>query len=217
MQFVLFGPPGAGKGTQAKLLSAQFGIPQISTGDILRSAVKNETPLGKKVKAILDRGELVPDEVIVELVEERLSEDDARNGFILDGFPRTLFQAQALENWLKKNHRETLIVVRIKISEEEIVKRLTSRRICEKCGFTYNLIYNPPPEDNRCEKCGGQIIQRSDDNEDTIRKRIRVYIEQTTPVIDFYRSRNNLFEVDGNQDVDKVFQDILNFLDKKDN
>ncbi|RMG25531.1 MAG: adenylate kinase, partial [Methanobacteriota archaeon] len=206
MQFVLFGPPGAGKGTQAKLLSEKFGIPQISTGDILRNAVKNETELGKKVKAILDRGELVPDDVIVELVEERLSEPDAQKGFILDGFPRTLFQAEALETWLQKNNRNGLTVIRIRISEEEIVKRLTSRRICEKCGFTYNLIYNPPPSDNRCEKCGGKIIQRSDDNEETIRKRIRVYIDQTSPVIDFYRNKGNLFEVDGSQHVEKVFE-----------
>jgi adenylate kinase len=212
MQFVLFGPPGAGKGTQAKLLSEKFGIPQISTGDILRNAVKNETELGKKVKAILDKGELVPDEVIVELVEERLKEADAQKGFILDGFPRTLFQAEALDEMLAKNNRDHLLVIRIKVSEEEIVKRLTSRRICEKCGFTYNLIYNPPPADGKCEKCGGKIIQRSDDTEETIRKRIRVYIDQTTPVIDFYRSRGNLHEVDGSRPVEEVFADILTII-----
>lgn len=209
MQFVLFGPPGAGKGTQAKLLQEKFQIPQISTGDILRNAVANKTKLGLKVKEILDKGELVPDDIIIKLVEDRLSQEDALKGFILDGFPRTLFQARALDTWLKANNRDHLIVIKITVQEEIIIERLTARRVCEKCGYTYNLIYNPPPPDNRCEKCGGRIIQRSDDNEATIRNRIKVYKEQTKPVLEYYKDKGILYEVDGSLPVEKVFENIL--------
>lgn len=205
----MFGPPGAGKGTQAKLLSQKFAIPQISTGDILRAAVANQTPLGLKVKEILERGELVPDQIILELVEERLSQPDARSGFILDGFPRTLQQAEALEEWLHHHSSDQMHVIRIKVPEELVIRRLTGRRVCEKCGFTYNLEFNPPPVDNRCERCGGNIVQRSDDNESTIRNRIEVYKKQTKPVIEYYKNIGILHEINGDQPVEKVFQDIL--------
>ncbi|GAB4183979.1 MAG: adenylate kinase [Calditrichia bacterium] len=212
MQFILFGPPGAGKGTQAKLLAEKYSIPQISTGDILRSAVQNKTELGLQVKEILDRGELVPDDIILKLVEHRLDEDDAKQGFILDGFPRTLPQAEALDEWLKENNRNKLHIIRIIVNEDTVVNRLTSRRVCQQCGFTYNLIYNPPKNDSICDKCGGEIIQRSDDNEETIRKRLRVYLDLTKPVLKFYEHKGQLIEVDGNQEVQKVFSDILNHL-----
>ncbi len=212
MEIILFGAPGAGKGSQAKLLSQNYNIPQISTGDILRKAIKDRTELGKKVESILQSGELVPDEIIMQLIEERLEQQDAVNGFILDGFPRTIPQAKALDELLNKKNISNLHVIMLNVDDELIVKRLTSRRICESCGKDYNLISSPPPADGKCEVCGGNIISRPDDNETTIRNRLKVYYEQTSPVVDFYCRKGNLIELDGSGLVADIYKELIRHL-----
>ncbi|MFH1726594.1 MAG: adenylate kinase [Elusimicrobiota bacterium] len=205
MRIMLLGAPGVGKGTQAKKIMKKYPIPQISTGDILRAAVKDQTELGKRAKGYMDRGELVPDELIMGMVGERLQRDDCEEGFILDGFPRTVPQAEGLEKLLSGIKIRLDAVVDIDVDYDKIVARLTNRRSCAKCGADYNLLSNPPGDDGACAKCGGGIIQRDDDNEATIRNRLDVYEKQTRPLKDFYKERGLLKSIDGDRPVDEVF------------
>ena len=208
MYLILFGAPGVGKGTQAKNLSKMYGIPHISTGDMLREAIRQGTELGQKAKAIIDKGELVPDDVMLGLIEQRISEDDCKKGFILDGFPRTQAQADGLTKLFEKKQLPPPLCIEIVVPEDVIIKRLTSRRICEKCGTIFDPVTNPAPPDNICPKCGGRIVQRSDDNPETIHQRLRVYHEQTAPVREYYRKMGRYVSVDGNKSIDEVFNEI---------
>ncbi|RLF16922.1 MAG: adenylate kinase [Thermoprotei archaeon] len=212
MRLIIFGPPGAGKGTQAQLLANKFGIPQIATGDILREAVKEGTDLGKMAKTYMDRGQLVPDEVVIGIVEERLRRPDCAKGFILDGFPRTVKQAEALENMLKKLGVKLDAVVNLEVDEEEVVKRITLRRTCRNCGAVYHLVFNPPKKEDVCDRCGGPLYQREDDREETVRNRLKVYRKQTEPVLKFYEARGLLRNINGNLSIDQVFQEVLKAL-----
>ncbi len=214
MNLILLGPPGGGKGTQAKRIVEKYGIPQISTGDILREAVAKGTELGKKAKEYMDKGELVPDEVVIGIVKERLAQPDCEKGFILDGFPRTLKQAEALDEILEDMNKKIDAVINISVPDEEIIKRIVYRRVCKNCGAVYNLIYSPPKEDNKCDKCGGELYQRDDDKEETVKERLRVYKEQTQPLIDYYRNKGVLFDVDGTKTIDEVWEQIESILNK---
>jgi len=214
MNLILLGPPGGGKGTQAKRIVEKYGIPQISTGDMFREAVAKGTELGKKAKEYMDRGELVPDDIVIGIVKERLSQPDCEKGFILDGFPRTLKQAEALDEILEEMNKKIDAVININVPDEEIIKRIVYRRTCKNCGAVYNLIYSPPKEDNKCDKCGGELYQRDDDKEETVRERLRVYKEQTQPLIDYYKKKGILYEVDGTKSIDEVWKQIESILEK---
>ncbi len=214
MNLIFLGPPGAGKGTQAKRVAEKYGIPQISTGDMLREAVAKGTELGKKAKEYMDKGELVPDEVVIGIVKERLQQPDCEKGFILDGFPRTLAQAEALDEMLKELNKKIDAVINVVVPEEEVVKRITYRRTCRNCGAVYHLIYAPPKEDNKCDKCGGELYQRDDDKEETVRERYRVYKQNTEPLIDYYRKKGILYDVDGTKDIEGVWKEIEAILEK---
>lgn len=209
---ILLGPPGAGKGTQARAISTEFGIPHVSTGDILREAARNGTSLGLAAKAKMDRGELVPDEVVCSIVEERISKPDCRDGVILDGFPRTLGQARFLDEYLHQNGSGDPLVLNLQLEPELVVKRLTGRRVCPKCGEIYNLYLDPPGKDGVCDKDGGPLIQRQDDNEETIRQRLVAYEHETVPLIDYYRRKNVLHDVDGSGDPEAISENLLAFL-----
>jgi adenylate kinase len=204
MKLILLGPPGAGKGTQAKKLVDSFSVPQISTGDMLRAAVKEGSPMGVKAKACMDSGALVPDEVVVGIVEERLRKPDCATGFILDGFPRTVPQADALAATLAELGKDLDAVISLEVDIEALVARLTGRRTCSVCGVGYHITYDPPKVADVCDKCGGALVQRDDDKEDTIRNRMAVYNEQTSPLVDFYRSGGLLRSVDGMLPIDEV-------------
>jgi len=197
MRFIFLGPPGAGKGTQARTLAAEQGIPQIATGDMLREAVASGSRLGIEAKSYMDRGALVPDEVVIGLVAERLDRDDAKKGFILDGFPRTVAQAEALEQLLKKWELAVERVIFFEVSEGELLRRLTGRRVCRRCGATYHLAFSPPKKAARCDACEGELYQREDDAEATVRRRLEVYVAQTTPLLEYYRSRGLLTRIAG--------------------
>lgn len=211
MQLLLMGPPGAGKGTQAVKLVEKFNIPQISTGDMFRAAVKEGTPLGKKAKACMDAGTLVPDEVTVGIVRERLSKSDCKNGFILDGFPRTVEQATALEKILNELNLSLTKVLNINVPAEFLIERAIGRRICKTCGATYHVKFNPPKSDV-CDNCGGELYQRADDNADTMKKRLSVYEESTHPLIEYYKKVGLYVEVDGRQPIEKVTEELINVL-----
>jgi len=211
MKLILLGPPGAGKGTQAKFLTERFDIPQISTGDILRAAVKEGTPLGIKAKEYMDSGALVPDEVVVGIVQDRLREDDCAKGFILDGFPRTVPQADALQQSLKELEKDLDAVISLEVDTEALVERLTGRRTCRECTRGYHVKFDPPATEGTCE-CGGELYQRDDDQEATIRNRLQVYNDQTSPLIDYYSEVGLLFMVDGMETIDSVQSEILNIL-----
>uniref|UniRef100_A0A7C4WJY4 Adenylate kinase n=1 Tax=Geoglobus ahangari TaxID=113653 RepID=A0A7C4WJY4_9EURY len=213
MNLILLGPPGGGKGTQAKRIVEKYGVPQISTGDMFREAVAKGTELGKKAKEYMDRGELVPDEIVIGIVKERLAQPDCEKGFILDGFPRTLKQAEALDEILEEMNKKIDAVINIIVPDEEIIKRIVYRRTCKNCGAVYNLIYSPPKEDNKCDKCGGELYQRDDDKEETVRERLRVYKEQTEPLIDYYKKKGTLYEVDGTKPIDEVWKQIESILE----
>lgn len=215
MNIIMLGPPGAGKGTQAQMLAEKYGIPQISTGDILRAAVAEGTELGKKAKEYMDKGQLVPDEVVIGIVKERLSKPDCEKGFILDGFPRTVAQAEALDGILKEMGKKIDYVINIVVPDEEILKRLTGRRTCKVCGAMYHIIYNPPKVEGKCDKCGGDLYQRDDDKEETIKNRLSVYHSQTAPLIDYYRKKGVLIDIDGTKDIKTIFQDICAVLEGK--
>lgn len=209
MNLILMGPPGAGKGTQADGIVKEFGVPHISTGDMFRAAVSEGTALGLKAKGFMDAGQLVPDDVTIGIAEERLSKPDCKNGFLLDGFPRTLAQAEALETMLGKLGRPIDVVLNIEVPLEDLVARLTGRQICRQCATPYHLIFNPPRVAGRCDQCGGELYQRADDSESTARKRLEVYLAQTAPLIDFYRQRGLLEPIDGSQSVDEVEKAIF--------
>ncbi|MCS7118501.1 MAG: adenylate kinase [Archaeoglobaceae archaeon] len=214
MNLVLLGAPGAGKGTQAKIIMEKYGIPQISTGDMLREAVTKGTELGKKAREYMNQGKLVPDEIVVEIVRERLSQKDCEKGFILDGFPRTIAQAEALDRILEKMGKKINAVINVNVPEEEVIKRIVYRRTCKKCGAIYHLLYNPPKKESTCDKCGGELYQREDDREETVKERFRVYRKNTEPLIDYYKKRRIFFDVDGTKDVEGVKREVLNILEK---
>lgn len=212
MRIVLLGPPGAGKGTQAVRLAEKAGVPHISTGDMFRQAVREGTPLGREAKAYMDRGALVPDEVTIGIVRERLAKDDAAKGFVFDGFPRTTVQAEALDRILAELERPLEAVVNLVVPDEEIVRRLAGRRVCPQCGATYHVAFNPPAEPGRCDRCGAELVQRHDDREETVRERLGVYHRQTAPLVDYYREAGLLVQVDGTGDVDAVTASVLEAL-----
>lgn len=214
MRLVLLGAPGAGKGTQAKKLKEKYGIPQVSTGDILRKAVADGTPLGKEARFYMDKGELVPDRVVIGLIEERLKQDDTRNGYILDGFPRNTSQAETLDRMLNDLGMPLDLVLSVDVPKEDLLKRLTGRRTCKNCQQMYNIYYSRPKKDGICDKCGGELFQRDDDKEETIRKRLDVYETQTAPLIDYYSKKGTLKSVPGAGSIDKIFGMICDALKK---
>ncbi|MBI2963481.1 MAG: adenylate kinase [Deltaproteobacteria bacterium] len=212
MRIVLLGPPGAGKGTQAKLLEERFGIPQISTGDILRQAVQDGTPLGMQAKQCMDRGELVPDSVIIDIVAARLAAEDCRDGFLLDGFPRTVAQAEAFDAMLQRRQLALDATVDLHVPRAELIERLSGRRTCRQCGHMFHLRFDPPSKQNVCDECGGVLYQRDDDCEETIAARMEVYERQTAPLREYFRDKGLLREVDGSRDSGEVFAQILHRL-----
>lgn len=209
MKIIMLGAPGAGKGTQAKKLAGKYGIPHISTGDIFRENIKQETELGKQAKAYMDQGLLVPDELVVDLVVERLKQKDCSNGFILDGFPRTILQAQSLDEALDKRNEGINFAIDIEVPDENIVRRMSGRRACPDCGATYHLVHMPTKTEGICDVCGARIVQRDDDKPDTVAKRLLVYHEQTQPLIEYYQSRQLLAEIDGTIGIEEVFNRIV--------
>jgi len=211
---IFLGAPGAGKGTQAREVSEHFSIPQISTGDILREAVRNQTPLGLAAKAKMEAGELVPDEVVCGIVEQRIEQPDCERGFILDGFPRTLAQAQFVDRMLQTKGKGNPLIFDIQVERDLLLKRLTGRRICSIGGEIYNVYFNPPRVEGVCDKDGGKLLQRADDSEETIRQRLVAYERQTRPLIDYYRRKGVLQEVDGNRSPEAITRDLIDFLGK---
>lgn len=208
MNLILMGLPGAGKGTQAEKIVEKYAIPHISTGDMFRSAIKEGTPLGKEAKTYMDKGELVPDEVTIGIVKERLSKDDCQKGFLLDGFPRTVAQAEALENLLDELNTKLDYVLNVQVPTDKLVERLTGRRICPTCGATYHVEFNPPKEPGICDNDGTELIQREDDQPETVKNRLDVNMEQTQPLLDFYEDKGYLVDIDGDQEIDQVFKQI---------
>ncbi|MCD7820063.1 MAG: adenylate kinase [Lachnospiraceae bacterium] len=214
MKIVMLGAPGAGKGTQAKMIAAKYQLPHISSGDIFRTNIKNGTELGKKAKEYMDQGLLVPDELTVDLVIDRLSWEDCKNGYILDGFPRTIPQAQTLDAALEKNTGHGLdYAINVDVPDENIVKRMSGRRACTGCGATYHIVYNPSKKGEQCEVCGETLILRDDDKPETVQKRLSVYHDQTQPLIDYYSEQNILKTVDGTKDMNDVFAEIVGILE----
>lgn len=207
MKIIMMGAPGAGKGTQAAIVTEEFGIPQISTGDMFRAAVKAGTELGKAAKACMERGELVPDEVTVGIVRERLSESDCEGGFILDGFPRTVAQAEELAKIAEIDK-----VININVPLSDLLERATGRRICRKCGTTYHIKYNAPQVENTCDKCSGELYQRADDNEETLKNRLANYEKSTIPLIEYYKARGKYIEIDGRKPIKEVTAELLSKL-----
>lgn len=215
MRLVFLGAPGAGKGTQAKKLVDKYGIPQISTGDILRAAVAAGTPLGKEAKFYMDKGELVPDSVVIGLVKERIAQDDCKKGYILDGFPRNTAQAEALDKVLAEMMVPLDAAVDVEVDRDILMKRLTGRRTCKNCQQMYNIYFTPPKKEGICDKCGGELFQRDDDKEETIKRRLDVYDSQTAPLIKYYKERRILKTVKGTGDIDEIFRNICVVLESK--
>jgi adenylate kinase len=214
MRLVLVGPPGAGKGTQAKYLARHFGIPQISTGDIFRANVAEQTELGKEAKRYMDAGDLVPDQVTIGMVRERLSQEDTGPGFLLDGFPRTVPQAEALREMLKEMGRPLDAVLELKVDDEEVVRRLSGRRTCRQCGHVWHVEFDPPTDEGRCDHCGGELFQRDDDQPETVQRRLDVYRRQTAPLADFYRDAGLLCTIDATGPVDWVTKRAIAALER---
>jgi adenylate kinase len=212
MNLVLMGLPGAGKGTQAEKIVEKYGVPHISTGDMFRAAMKDETELGLKAKSFMDKGELVPDEVTIGIVNERLAKADCENGFLLDGFPRTVAQAEALEEILAGLGRKIDYVINVEVDQSILMARLTGRRICKTCGATYHLEFNPPSQEDTCDRCGGELYQRADDNAETVQNRLDVNIKQTAPLLAFYSEKGYLKNINGQQDINDVFENIDELL-----
>ncbi|MCX8175690.1 MAG: adenylate kinase [Candidatus Bathyarchaeota archaeon] len=213
MNVIIFGPPGAGKGTQAEMIVKKFNVVHIATGDILREAVARQTELGRKAREYMVKGELVPDEVVIGIVNEKLAEIGGKN-FLLDGFPRTLAQAEALDRFLKEVNKKIDVVLNLEVDEEEIIRRLSNRRVCKTCGSIYHLTFNPPKFPGKCDKCGGELYQRDDDKEESIRNRLKVYKKQTKPLIDYYERKGLLKNIDGNKEIEEVAKNIENLLKK---
>ena len=212
MKIVFMGPPGAGKGTQAEKIIENYQIPHISTGDMFRKAIKDQTELGMEAKRYMDQGELVPDHVTIGIVKDRLSESDCKSGFLLDGFPRTVDQAKALDEILTSLDSKIDYVINIDVDLDILKERLTGRRICRSCGATYHMIFNPPAVAGTCDKCGGELYQRKDDNEETVGNRLDVYVSQTKPLLDYYSLAGNLVNINGQQSIDLVFAEIQDVL-----
>ncbi|MEA5096811.1 adenylate kinase [Sedimentibacter saalensis] len=215
MRAILLGPPGAGKGTQADTIVKEFSIPHISTGDIFRKNIKEGTVLGKKAKEYMDQGLLVPDELTVELVKDRLLDEDCKNGFLLDGFPRTIFQADALEEALKDMDQSLDYVVNIEVRKELLIERAVGRRVCKDCGQTYHMTFNRPAMEGVCDNCKGELLQRKDDTEETVTKRINVYQEQTEPLIEYYTNKGIIVNIDGEKPIAEVGKNIVAKLRNK--
>lgn len=212
LRTILLGPPGAGKGTQAVKIVEKYGIPHISTGDIFRENIKKGTELGKKAQEYMNKGELVPDDLVIAIATARLLEDDCKNGFLLDGFPRTVYQAERLDEFLEAHNSKIDKVVDISVGKEELMIRLTGRRVCKKCGASYHIVNIPPKKEGVCDICGGPLIQRDDDNAETAANRIEVYEEQTRPLVDYYKKAGNLVLIDGTTGLENVFADIVRAL-----
>lgn len=215
LRAVLLGPPGAGKGTQAVRLVEKYEIPHISTGDIFRKNIKEGTELGKKAQEYMNAGALVPDELVVDLVKDRLQQDDCKNGFLLDGFPRTIFQAEKLDEFLSESNLKMDIVINLKVEKEALIKRLTGRRVCKDCGASYHIVNIPPKKEGVCDICGGELIQRKDDNIETVENRINVYEEQTAPLIGYYKEAGSLVDFDGEASLDEVFDAIVQAISEQ--
>lgn len=212
MNILFMGPPGAGKGTQAERIVTEFGIPHISTGDAFRAAMREGTPIGLKAKEYIDNGQLVPDDVTVGVVRERLAQPDCETGFLLDGFPRTLGQAEALDDILVTMGRKLDHVINLSVDRELLLARLTGRRICKSCGATYHVIFNPPQQEGVCDKCQGELYQRSDDTEETVGKRLDEYINKTAPLLSYYEAKGLLRDVDGEKEIDTVTSEVVSLL-----
>ncbi|MCI8824812.1 MAG: adenylate kinase [Lachnospiraceae bacterium] len=213
MKIIMLGAPGAGKGTQAKMLADKYDIPHISTGDIFRANIKNGTELGTKAKEYMDKGLLVPDELTCDLVVDRIKQDDCAKGYILDGFPRTIPQAECLDNALSAMNDKIDYAVNVDVPDENIIKRMSGRRACVGCGATYHIVYNPTKEEGICDRCGKELILRDDDKPETVENRLNVYHEQTQPLIDYYNNKGVLQEVDGTKDMQEVFDAIVAVLE----
>ena len=212
MKIIMLGAPGAGKGTQAKMIADKYGVPHISTGDIFRANIKNGTELGMEAKKYMDQGLLVPDELTVRILLDRVAQDDCKNGYVLDGFPRTIPQAEVLDSELTKLGDHIDYAINVDVPDENIVKRMSGRRACLNCGATYHIVYNPSKKEGICDTCGQQLVLRDDDKPETVKKRLSVYHDQTQPLIDYYKNEGILAEVDGTKDMEEVFQDIVNIL-----
>ncbi len=212
MNIILLGPPGAGKGTQAARITAKYGIPQISTGDIFRKNIKEGTELGLKAKAYMDKGELVPDDLVIEIATARLLEDDCKAGFMLDGFPRTVYQAEKLDEFLAKHGMKIDSVLDIEVEKSILLARIIGRRVCKACGATYHVVNMPPAKEGVCDSCGGELYQRADDTEATVKNRIEVYEAQTMPLVDYYEKAGNIVHIDGSAELDDVFAEIVKTL-----
>ncbi|MBE6069450.1 MAG: adenylate kinase [Clostridium lundense] len=212
MNIILLGPPGAGKGTQAKLISEKYSIPHISTGDIFRKNISEKTPLGVKAKGYMDKGQLVPDELTIDLVKDRLQQDDCKNGFLLDGFPRTVAQAEALDEFLHEDNQSINSSLLIDVPQEYILERMTGRRVCNSCGASYHVKFNPSKVEGKCDVCGSELIQRKDDSEETVRERLDVYSKQTQPLIQYYSDKAVLSTIDGTREIKEVFENISDIL-----
>lgn len=212
LRAILLGPPGAGKGTQAVRIVEKYGIPHISTGDIFRENIKKGTELGKRAQEYMNKGELVPDDLVVEIATARLLEEDCKDGFLLDGFPRTVYQAEKLDEFLAAHGAKIDKVLDIAVEKEELIARLTGRRVCKTCGASYHVVNIPPKKEGVCDICGGELIQRSDDNAETVANRIEVYEAQTKPLIDYYEKAGNIAHIDGSTGLDNVFADIVKAL-----
>jgi len=216
MRIILLGPPGAGKGTQAVMLVKEFGVPHISTGDMFRAAIKEGTDMGMKAKSFMDQGQLVPDEIVIGIVKDRLAQADCQKGFILDGFPRTVPQADALQDALKALNMNLQAVVNLAVSEDELVSRLSGRRVCKNCGATYHVIFTPTKKEGLCDACGGELYQRDDDKEITIRKRLEVYNNQTSPLIAYYKDSGLLETIDGDgKEIGEILATVIAVLKEK--
>ena len=215
MEIIMMGPPGAGKGTQAAKLVSKYGIPQISTGDMFRAAVAAGTELGKQAKACMESGKLVPDEVTIGIVRERLSKSDCEKGFILDGFPRTVEQADALNKILSEQGKKLTCVLNVNVPSSDLIERAVGRRICKKCGATYHVKFKAPKVEGECDLCGGELYQRGDDTAETLTKRLRVYEESTRPLIEYYKAAGLYAEVDGRQPIEKVTTDLISILEDR--
>ncbi|MBI5206609.1 MAG: adenylate kinase [Candidatus Firestonebacteria bacterium] len=215
MNLILLGAPGSGKGTQGQKIGIKYSIPQISTGDILRESVKRKTALGIQAKQFMDKGLLVPDEVVVNIIRERIEKEDCNNGFILDGFPRTLSQAEVLSNILESQNRKIDRVVSLEVKDDVLIKRLSGRRICKLCGVGYHIDFKPSRKPNICDVCNGELYQRDDDKEETIKKRLKVYHEQTSCLKDYYNSKGNLRIINGNGDMDEIFNSLIKKINGK--
>ena len=221
MKIIMLGAPGAGKGTQAKRIAEQYGIPHVSTGDIFRANIKEQTPLGMEAKSYMDRGELVPDELTVKILLDRVAKDDCKNGYVLDGYPRTIPQAEVLDKAIEETQDPSGIgadekidyAINVDVPDENIINRMSGRRACLKCGATYHIQYMPPKTEGICDKCQSELVIRDDDKPETVRNRLSVYHEQTAPLIDYYSNKGILRTVDGTKDVDEVFSDIKNILE----